>query len=323
MKKLSRVLLGVLTGLGLLTAPQAHAQAYPNKTIRIIIPAAASGPTDTMGRVLAKVMSEQHGIPVIVENKAGAAGSIGVHHVVQSPPDGYTVVIAAIDAITVYPLVKKNAPYRVARDLTPLTMVASTPFVFAVPAQLPAKNMTEFVNLAKTQKLAYASPGTGASAHVVLEMLKFRSNMDLLHVPYPGAAPSLLSLIAGDTQITATSPVTLKGHIDSGKLRALAVTTAKRNPMLPNVPTMIESGFPDFAVTAWFGAFAPAGVPDAVADKLNDMLASAMRSPEYVSKIGGLGLDVEPMKRKDFAQMLSVESDRWRQIIEAAKISAD
>ena len=322
-KTLSLALTGAISVFSLLASPAAQAQAFPNKPIRIIIPAAAGGPTDTIGRLLGKVMSEQNGVPVVVENKAGASGSIGVYATVQAPADGYTLLVSTPDAVTVYPLVKKNVPYRYNRDLTAITLVASTPYVFGVNAQSPARTMQEFVALAKSQKLAMATPGAGSSAHIVLEMLKHRAGVDMLHVPYKGAGPALQSIIAGETHITATSPVTLKGHIDSGKLRALAVSKATRNPMLPSVPTMVESGFPDFVVAAWFGVFAPAGVSDAVADKLNEMVLAAMRSPDYASRVTGLGLEIEPISRRSFARTLAAESDRWKQLIDAANISVD
>lgn len=305
-----------------LVAPLAQAQAYPSRPIHIIVPAAAGGPTDAIGRILGKVMSEQYNVPVIIDNKAGAAGSIGVHATVTAPPDGYTLLVSTPDAVTVYPQVKKNAPYRTT-DLTPITLVASTPYVFAVSAQSPARTMPEFVALAKTQKLAMSTPGAGASGHIVMELLKQRAGIDLLHVPYKGAGPALQAIIAGETAITATSPVTLKGHIDSGKLRALAVSKSVRNPVLPNVPTMIESGFPNFDVSAWFGVFAPPGTPGPVSDKLNEMVLAAMKSPDYVSRTAALGLDIEPISRGKYGEMLAAEAERWKQLIESAKITID
>lgn len=319
MKKLITTLLAAAC---VLAAPLVGAQAFPSKPIHIIIPAAAGGPTDTIGRILSKVIAEQYNVPVVVENKAGAAGSIGVHSTVTSAPDGYTLLVSTPDAVTVYPQFKKTAPYRTT-DLTPITLVASTPYVFAVNAQSPAQTMQEFVALAKRQKLAMATPGAGASAHIVLELLKQRAGIELLHVPYKGAGPALLSIIAGETQITATSPVTLKAHIDAGKLRALAVSKAVRNPVLPNVPTMIESGFPGFDVAAWFGVFAPPGTPPAIADKLNEMILAAIKSPEYVSRMAALGLDIDPLSRLKYGEMLGTEAVRWKQLIDAAQITEE
>ncbi|MFA7668611.1 MAG: tripartite tricarboxylate transporter substrate binding protein [Burkholderiaceae bacterium] len=316
----------LMTILGLASVgmgPVLASDSFPNKPIKIVVPAAPGGPTDTMGRVLAKFMSDKAGVPVIVENKAGAAGSIGVQAVVQSPPDGYTVVLAAIDAITVFPLVKKNPPYTWEKNLTPITVTATTPFVFGIGADLPVNSVKEFVELSKSRKLAFASPGVGASGHVVMEMFKDRTGAELLHVPYSGASPALLSIVGGDTHITATSPITLKGHIDSGRLKGLAVSSKARLPSLPDVPTMEESGVPDFVVTPWFGVLAPAGTPDAIADKLHELVVYAMRSEEYKDKIGGLGMTIEPMSRSEYVQMLTDETKRWREIIEAAHISSD
>ncbi len=183
--------------------------------------------------------------------------------------------------------------------------------------------MKEFVALSKVQKLAMATAGAGSSGHIVQEMLKQRAGMELLHVPYKGSGPALQSIIAGETHITATSPVTLKGHIDSGKLRAIAVSKSTRNSVLPNVPTMIESGYPNFDVAAWFGVFAPPNLPPAIADKLNEMVLSAMKQPDYVSRTAALGLDIEPLSRAKFGDMLATEADRWKQLIEAAKITID
>lgn len=321
---LSHLLTSAVCALGALATASALAQApaFPNKSIHLIIPAAAGGPTDSIGRLLGKTMTEQYGIPVVVENRAGASGSIGVNAVVLAPADGYTLLVSTPDAVTVYPQVKKNAPYKTT-DLTPITLVASTPFVFAVNAQSPAKTMKEFVALSKTQKLAMATPGAGTSAHIVLEMLKQRAGIELLHVPYKGAGPALQSIIAGETHITATSPVTLKGHIDSGKLRALAVSKSVRNPVLPNVPTMIESGFLNFDVGAWFGVFGPPNLPPAVAEKLNEMVLSAMKSQDYVTRTAALGLDTEPLSRGKFAEMIVSEAERWKKLIESAKITVD
>lgn len=318
----TNALLCLVCGIGTLGAPAVQSQAFPSKAIRIIVPAAAGGPTDTIARILGKIMSEQNGVPVVVENKAGAAGSIGVHATVQAPPDGYTLLVSTPDAVTVYPLVKKNVPYR-STDLTPITLVASTPYVFAVNAQSPAKTMKEFVALARTQKFAMATPGAGASAHIVLELLKQRAGIELLHVPYKGAGPALQAVIAGETEITASSPVTLKGHVDNGKLRALAVSKAARNPVMPSVPTMIESGFANFDVAAWFGFFAPPGISPHVADKLNEMVLAAMNSPDYTTRMAALGLEVEPLSRGKYGEMLAAETERWKHLIYSAKITAD
>lgn len=321
-KRIVGLLMGAAFTAACVAGPLAQAQSFPDKPIRIIVPASAGGPTDTLGRLLAKSLSEQNGVPVVVENKAGAAGSIGVYAAVQAPPDGYTLLVSVPDAVTVYPLVRKSAPYR-STDLTPITLVASTPYVFAVSAKLPVKTMKDFVDLSKKQKLAMSTPGTGSSGHIVMEMLKERAGIELLHVPYKGAGPAVQSVIAGETHITATSPITIKGHIDSGVLRALAVSKAARNPVLPDVPTMIESGFDDFDVSAWFGIFAPPGVPPEIADKLDAMVRSAMKSPEYMARTAALGLEVDPVSRGNYEALLAAETEHWTQLIESANIGTE
>ncbi|NYT63559.1 tripartite tricarboxylate transporter substrate binding protein [Alcaligenaceae bacterium] len=321
MKKLtSKLLPYILCMPAMLLAPLALAQSFPSKPIHIVIPAAAGGSTDTIGRILAKLLSEQSGVPVVVENKAGASGSIGVNSVVQSAPDGYTLLVSVPDAVTVYPLMTKNAPYK-STDLTPITSVASTPYVFAMNAQLPANTLQDFIALSKKQQLSMATPGTGTSGRIVLEMFKHAAGIDLLHVPYKGAGPAMLSVIAGETQIAATSPMTLKSHMDSGKLKALAVSSATRNSRLPNVPSMVESGFPGFDVSAWFGVFTAPGVPADVAEKLNKMILTAIKSPEYTSRINGLGLEIKPVSLGQFKEMLAQETKRWGQLIKSAGIT--
>lgn len=322
MRALSNLAAGVAVTLAVFSVSLVHAQAFPSKPIRLIIPFAAGGPSDALGRILGKSITEQYGVPVVVESKVGASGSIGVHAAVQAAPDGYTLVLSTPDAITVYPQVKKGVPYR-STDLTPITLVASTPYVFAVNAHSPAKTIKEFVALANSQKLAMGTQGTGSSTHIVLEMFKRRAGIELLHVPYRGAGPALQSVIADETQITASSPITLKGQIDGGNLRALAVSTAARNPALPSVPSMIESGFPNFDVGSWFGVFAPPGVPRPIAEKLNEMVLAAMKSPDYVSRTAALGLDITPVSLDKYREMLSAETDRWKQLIDSANIRTE
>ncbi len=306
-----------------LAATASHAQTFPSRTIRLVVPAAAGGPTDTLGRILAQVMAEQSRVPVVVENKAGASGSIGVGAVVQSPPDGYTLLISVPDAVTVYPQVKKNPPYRGEKDLTPIAMVAGTNYIFVVNAQSPAQTMKDFAALAKTKSLSFSSPGAGSSGHIVLEMLRNRFGVEMLHVPYKGAGPALQAVAAGETDFSASSPITIKGFVEAGKLRPLAVTSERRNAVLPQAPTMAEAGFPDFVVSAWFAVFAPAGVPEPLADRLHEMVAKAMGTPEFLNRVKALGLDIDPIGRREFAQMIAAETGRWKRLIESANISVN
>ncbi|MBP6815115.1 MAG: tripartite tricarboxylate transporter substrate binding protein [Burkholderiaceae bacterium] len=308
-----------VAAMGLMSA-SAGAQTFPAKTIRIIIPAAPGGPTDIVGRALSKVMGEQTGLSIVVENKAGASGSIGVAAAANSPPDGYTLLVSVPDAISIYPLVKKNPPYRVDKDLTPVTLIAKMPIVYAVDARSKAKTLKEFVDLAKNGKMTYSTPGSGTTAHLMMELLKYRSGMDLLHVPYKGAAPAMMSIIAGETDMTATSPTALKGFIEKGQLRGLALTAGARSSSLPDVPTMAEAGFPDFVIPAWFGVFTSRGVSAANADKLNELVLAAIATPEFQKLATNLGMQIEPVSRQAFGTMLTAESARWKALMEAAKM---
>ena len=319
-----RLLFSVLCSMAVaatgLTAVVANAQGFPSKPLRIIVPAAPGGPTDIVGRALSKVIGEQTGLPVVVENKAGASGSIGVAAAANSPPDGYTLLVSVPDAISIYPLVKKNPPYRVDKDLTPVTMIAWMPIVYAVDARSSARTLKEFVELTKGAKMTYSTPGIGTTGHLMMELLKFRSGIELLHVPYKGAAPAMMSIVSGETDMTATSPTALKGFIERGQLRGLALTAAGRSSSLPDVPTMAEAGFADFVVPAWFGVFTSRGVNAAIADKLNEIVLAAIRTPEFQKLEVNLGMQGEPISRQAFGAMLTAEEARWKALMEAAKM---
>ncbi len=298
----------------------AVAQTFPAKPIRLIVPAAPGGPTDIVGRALGKVISEQTGQSVLVENRAGASGSIGVAAAANAAPDGYTVLVSVPDAISIYPLVKKNPPYRIDRDLTPVTLIAKMPIVYAIDARSKARTLKEFVELAKSGKLSYGTPGVGTTAHLMMELLKYRAGIEMLHVPYKGAAPAMMSIVAGETDMTATSPTALKGFIERGQLRGLALTADARSPSLPEVPTMAEAGFADFVVPAWFGVFAPRGTPAPLADRLNELVLAAIAAPEFQRLMGNLGMQGEPVSRQAFGTMLSAETARWKALMEAARM---
>ncbi|HPU51869.1 MAG TPA: tripartite tricarboxylate transporter substrate binding protein [Burkholderiaceae bacterium] len=316
-------LLSVLVAAALGLPALAGAQAYPSKAIRMIIPAAPGGGTDVMGRTLARVMSEKNGIPVVVENRPGASGSIGVQAVINAPPDGYTILMTLADATTIYPLLKKNPPYRVERDLTPIAQVAFTHVLYAVSATSPYKTVQDLVAASKTSKMAYGSNGFATTAHLWIELFKQKTGADMLHVPYKGAAPALQALIAGEHSMVVASPATLKVQMDAGRVRPIVATSPKRMPGFPDVPTMIESGYPDFVVGAWFGVFAPAKMPAALADKLHDMVLAAMATPEYQKHAESFKFDTPQMPRAEFAKMISADAGVWRSAIEAAKIEPE
>lgn len=313
------LLVAAATGLPAL----AQAQAYPSNLIRMIVPAAPGGATDVMARALSKVMGEQNNVSVIVENRAGASGSIGVQATINAPADGYTIMLTLSDATTIYPLLKKTPPYRADRDLTAIAQVAYTNVMFAVNANSPYKTVKDVVEASKRKEMAYGSNGVGTTAHLWIELFKAKTGATMLHVPYKGAAPSLQGLLGGEHEFLVASPASLKGQLDAGRVRPVATTSARRLPAFPNVPTMVESGFPDFVVGAWFGVFGPANLPAPIADKLHEMVVKAMKSPEYQKHADNFMFDTPPVSRAEFAKLVAEDATLWKAAIEAAQIKPE
>lgn len=314
----------LLAGLGAVPLTGALAQdAFPSRSIRLVVPAVPGGSSDSISRTLAKVMSEQNGVQVIVDNRPGASGTIGSSAVARMPADGYSFLLSD-GTIALYPLMA-TSPYTLEKDLIPLMQVTSTHFVFAVNPKLGVNTMKDFVALAARQpgKLTYSSPGNGSLGHLVMETIKKRNNVFVLHVPYRGAAPALQAVLAQEVDIMVTSPASLKGFVDRGQLQAIGYTGTARTPTLPNVPTMTELGFQDTVLSAWWGIFLPSGVPPAVSEKLTAMITSALRSPEFMRQAATLSLDVTPIVGRDFTQKIAQENAGWKQLIESSKIRLD
>lgn len=312
-----------LAGAAIALPALSLAQAYPSRPIRLIVPAAPGGATDVMARTLAKVMGEQNNVPIVVDNRAGASGSIGVQGTISAPADGYTIMLTLADATTIFPLLKKNPPYRVDRDLTALAQIAYTNVVFAVNANSTYKTVQDIVDASKQKKMAYGSNGFGTTSHLWIELFKAKTGANILHVPYKGAAPSLQALVAGEHEMVVASPASLKAQLDAGRVRPIAVTSAKRLPSFPNVPTMVESGYPDFVVGAWFGVFGPPNLPQPIADKLHDMIVSAMKSPEYQKHADTFMFDTQPVPRAEFTRLVAADATVWKSAIEAAQIKPE
>ncbi|WP_083745767.1 tripartite tricarboxylate transporter substrate binding protein [Variovorax sp. KK3] len=301
----------------------AAAQDYPARPIRLIVPAVPGGSSDSVSRMLAKVMSEQNGVQVVVDNRPGASGTIGSAAVARAQPDGYTFLLSD-GTIALYPLMA-NAPYALEKDLIPLTQVTSTHFVFAVNPKLGVGTLKEFVALAasKPGKLSYSTPGNGSLGHLVMETIKQRTGTDVLHVPYKGAAPALQAVLAGEVDITVTSPASLKGFVERGQLQAIGYSGTARTPTLPAVPTLQEQGFQDAVLSAWWGVFLPAGVPAPVSDKLGAMIAQALASNEFKQHAATLTLDVTPIAGRSFTDKIARENAGWKQLIDRANIRLD
>jgi len=300
-----------------------HAQAFPSRPIKMIVPASPGGATDVMARILGKLIGEKSGVPVIVENRAGASGSIGVQATIDAPPDGYTIMLTLADATTIYPLTKKVPPYQADKDLTALAQVAWTNVLFSVPASSPYKTLKAFIDASKTKKLAYSSNGYGTNTHLWMELFKLKTGAQLLHVPYKGAAPALQAMIAGETAFAISSPASAKAMLDAGRLRPLAITSSERDPTFPNIPTLAESGYPELVMGAWFGVFGPPNMSPAIADKLHSMIMSALTSEEYQKQAKTFVFDVPQVSRAEFSKLVADDAALWRQAIEAAQIKPE
>lgn len=299
------------------------AHDYPSRPVKLVVPAVPGGSSDSVSRMLAKVMSEQNNLQVIVDNRPGASGTIGSTFVARAPADGYTFLLSD-GTLALYPLMAPS-PYTLEKDLIPLTQVTSTHFVFAVHPKLGVRTLKEFIELAasKPGALSYSTPGNGSMGHLVMESIKKRTNIDVLHVPYKGAAPALQAVLAQETHITVTSPASLKGFVDRGQLQAVGYTGSTRTSVLPTVPTLVEMGMSDAVLSAWWGVFLPPGVPVAVSEKLGAMIHAALLSPEFARHASTLSLEVTPVAGRQFSQKIVQENAAWKQLIDSTKIRLD
>ena len=301
-----------------------HADTYPSKPIRLIVPAAAGGTTDIAARTIADPLAKELGQSVIVDIKAGAAAIIGTQALVSSPADGYTIIMGNIGPNAINYSLYKNLPYKM-EDLEPVTIVLATPNVLVINPNIPAKNVSELVALAKANpgKYSFASSGRGQSIHMSGEMFKYQAGIDITHVPYKGAGPALVDLMGGQVSMMIDNLPSSMPYIKSGKLKALAVTGRTRSPELPEVPTMIESGFKDFEVTAWFGVFAPAKTPPEVINKLYAAIKKVVNTPEIkarMTELGGYSPADTPANTKAFVQ---AEKKKWELLVTNAKVQAE
>lgn len=325
MRRMLTATFGGALALAAMTAiqPSPKAQQFPSQPLKLVVPAAPGGSTDILARSLAQTIQQQTGATVIVDNRSGAGGAIGVAAVVYAVADGYTLLVTVPDGITVLPHLRKDIPYQPLRDLVPICFMAETPWLFAVTSSLPAKTMKELVQIAtaKPGSIRYASPGVGTSAHLITERLRSESKTDMLNVPYKGSAPATAAVVNGEVDLIATSPINLTSFMESGKLRGLAVTSSQRLPTLSNIPTMIESGFPGFSASAWFGVFAPAGLPAERADQLNKIIAAAVAHADFQRQVAIMGLSPRSLSRAEFTEFVAADSARWKEVIDESKVT--
>ena len=301
----------------------AQTTPWPEKPIRIIVPFAPGGATDLVARLVGTEMAKDLGQPVIVENKAGAAGNLGADAVAKSPADGYTLLLGTIGTLAINQLVSKKLPYDPQKDFKPISMVASFPNILVVPLSSPAKSVADLVALGKAKGLTYASSGVGTSLHLSGVMLAETSGLSMTHVPYKGSSQALTDVVGGQVDMIFDNLPSSYGMVKGGKVRPLAVTGAGRAPLLPNVPTMSELGFKNFVVESWSGLLAPAGTPDAVIRKLDAAVKKAVMAPEFEARLIQAGVERSYKDSAGFAQYIQSEHVSWRKFIQANQISVD
>ncbi|QKH37648.1 tripartite tricarboxylate transporter substrate binding protein [Achromobacter pestifer] len=301
----------------------AHA-AYPDKPVRIVVGFSAGGTTDVIARIMAKELTESLGQSFVVENKPGAGSNIATDQVKRAEPDGYTLLFVAVTS-AINQTLYKNVNFDLTKDFTPVALGAKVPNILVVNPAVPVKTVQELVEYAKKNpgKLAFASSGSGTSIHMAGELFKMQTGIDVLHVPYKGSAPAVTDLIGGQVQFMFDNMPSAWPHVQSGKLRALAVTTTERSKSAPDVPTMKESGFANFDVSSWFGLIAPAGTPPDVVNKLNAAMVKALDKPEVqlsFEKLGAVGVKTTPA---EFGQFIKSEVEGWAPVVKASGAKVD
>ena len=312
-RPIAACLAGVLLGLA---ATAAHAQAYPAKPIRVIIGFPPGGAGEILVRTVGQKLTERWGQPVLVDNKPGASGNIAASELVRSAPDGYTLLYMPA-ALAVNPSLFPKLPYDLARDFTPVTLFASFPLILVVHPAVPARSVEELIALARAKpgSLNFASIGNASPPHLAGELFKLMAKVDITHVPYKGAGPAQTDLVAGQVQLMFDTAVSAMPNVKSGRTRALAVTTKRRSPLLPDLPTIAESGLPDYDLDGWGGLVGPAGVPPETVDRLQSEIAAILGLPDVRERLASLGADPSGMAPADFRRFIAAEAVKWRRIV--------
>ena len=308
------------------TVPLGHSQTanWPQRPIKLIVPFAAGGNTDSIARLTAERMSQSLGQSVIVENKAGANGAIAADFVAQSPPDGYTLFMAAMPVLAILPTITKTK-FDPLRDFTPVSNVGSNPFVMAISSTVPAKNLREFVAYVKKNdgKLNFASGGSGSVSHLSPVLFLKRANLNMTHISYKGGGPAVADLLGGQVQMYFGNLSELAPHADGGKIRIIGVSSLERAKQIPDVPTFAESGFPGFKTLTWNGIVAPAGTPPAIINRLATAVQDAVSKPEFRARLWQLGVDPIGDTPTEFAETLRADSATWAEAAKASKLKIE
>ncbi|MDO9711816.1 Bug family tripartite tricarboxylate transporter substrate binding protein [Paracraurococcus lichenis] len=310
----------------MLGATAARAQpAWPEHAVRLVVPFPPGGSNDIVARLLAEALRERGGQPVLVENRAGAGGNIGADAVAKAAPDGHTLLLAAPGPFAINEHLYRSMPYDPARDLVPVALVAAVPIVLVVPAESPARTLRDLIASAKQApgRLAFGSSSIGGTNHLAGELLKDMAGIDIVHVPYRGAAPAMTDLVAGRLQFYFDNMPGVLPQIRDGRIRALAVAGAARAAVLPAVPTMAEAGLPGFAASAWFGLAAPGGTPPALAQRIGEAVLATLTEPSLREKLAAAGAEPGSLGPAGFARFVAAERLRWGEVVRASGARAE
>lgn len=311
----------------LLAAPSWHAaqaQTYPVKPVRVIIPFPPGGPTDIIGRMAADILAKHFGQQFVPDNRAGAGGNIGTELCAKAAPDGYTVCMMTV-AQSISPAIYRNLPFDPVKDFSHVTLMALLPSMLTVHPSLPVKNVKELIALAKAKpgQLSYASTGNGTSPHMLMEMFKWMSGTNMVHVPYKGQAPAVVDQISGQVQLAFNTAIGVMPHVQAGRLKPLAISTRERFPPMPDLPTVAESGLKDFDGSSWNGVVLPAGAPADIVNRINAALAAAIKSPSGREQLLKRGALVSGNSPQEFAAFVKAETEKWAKVAKAANIRLD
>ena len=303
----------------------ASAQTWPDRPVKIVAPFSPGGTADTLGRLIAAQLSERLKQSFVVENKPGAGGAVGSELVAKSDADGYTFIVSGIASHVIAPNLPRGTPYDPMKDFTHVALLGGPPAVFAVNPSLPAKTLKEFVALAKEQpgKLTYGSPGNGTQGQLVAELFKHEAGISVVHVPYKGASRAVQDLLGGQISAVSTTLTTASGQIKGGRARALALSSEKRLPDYPDIPTFAEQGYPNIVGTVWFSLSGPAGVPQPIVDKLNAAVREALKSPEVRERVRHDGIEPNDLDAAQFTAFVAKELERWAPIVKASGAKND
>lgn len=325
MIKGNKFLAASLFGAMVLGSSVVHAADYPARPITLVVPFIAGGAFDVVARLAAERLGNELGKPFVVENKPGAGGTLGGRIVANAKPDGHTILLSGVGPISIAPAVYKNLGYSPAKGLAPVIQLTSSPFVLVTSDQFKGASVKDFVGFLQSApgQYNYASTGNGTLVHLAGEYFKGQSKTEFEHIPYGGGSQATLSLLSGDSLFSITNIPNVQGQIASGKLKAVATTGAARSAVYPNVPTMIESGLPQFELTGWIGIFAPTGTPDDIIEKLNGAFAKVMEQPEMKKRLIEQGDEVATGSVKDFQQFVANSDKTWQAIASDAKVSID